>query len=230
MVHRDVTLENLLLTDQKGKIKLCDFGLARKVPAPRSVTRCCGTPLYIAPEVLKHIPYDQSADLWSVGVLTYMLLTGVPPFVGRSEAELYAKIRNGEYCFPQNINVSDAAKEMIRKLLVVEPLQRWTAEEALRSAWFREDASSLCSIDLSMSVLKLKDLRSKFRSVAKAVMKMTPPGDASSSLSPKRTAEEKIPTVPIVFADSEDKEDGAPLDNEALGLPASQTDSVKLIV
>lgn len=222
VVHRDVTLENLLLVkppvvkkednkaetsstmSKKSKIKLCDFGLARRVPAPRSVTRCCGTPLYMSPEVLKHIPYDQTADMWSIGVLVYMLLVGTPPFVASSEKELFSKIRLGEWSFPPasasatNI-ISDSAKELVRKLLVVEPIQRWTAREALGAAWFRQDASSLSSIDLSTSVSKLKDLRSKFRSVAKVVMKLTP---ANSGVSRRGSVEQKREGVVVIEADT----------------------------
>jgi serine/threonine protein kinase len=180
VVHRDVTLDNLLMADateanDKPTVKLCDFGLARRVRVPRSVIRCCGTPLYMAPEVIKHIPYDQSADMWSVGVLLYMLLVGAPPFGGTtSEAELFDQIRNGQWAFPSDCQISDAAKELVEKLLVVEPLQRWTAEEALRSKWFQEEASSLSSIDLSKNLGKLKELRSKFKSVAMAVIMMKP--------------------------------------------------------
>ena len=97
----------------------------------------------MAPEVIKHIPYDQSADMWSIGVLLYMLLVGTPPFAARSEKELFAHIRNGVWAIPEECHVSDAAKELLGKLLVTEPLQRWTAEEALRCKWFQEDAASL---------------------------------------------------------------------------------------
>ena len=266
VVHRDISLENLLLVevdnskesnnagseeDEKKKdiqIRLCDFGLARRVPAPRTVTRCCGTPLFMAPEVCKHIPYDQSADMWSVGVLIYCLLVGVPPFAASNQEQLFHHIRRGEWSFPEGATISDAAKELVRKLLVVEPMQRWTAEEALRASWFQEDASSLSSIDLSHSVSKLKDLRSKFRSVAKAVMKLTPPShdekggivmsvvDKMKQLSPV-VEHHKIKKVnPLFSGDPESKEDGYPGSppvsptNAALGLPTCQTSSVKHIV
>ena len=273
VVHRDVTLENLLLVDAKKrksnkddavKVKLCDFGLARRVPAPRSVTRCCGTPLYMAPEVLKHIPYDQAADMWSVGVLLYMLLVGAPPFAAPSEKELFSKIRRGEWCFPdaKTTTISDAAKELVSKLLVVEPMQRLTAQEALRTSWFQADANSLSSIDLSKSVSKLKDFRSKFKSVAKVVMKLTPsntghhsrrnsvdegagvvvitadttPGEEeveTTAMFPKRGSNRTSILNSLFSQDPEQKEehpDGGKLDNKALGLPASQTASVKHLV
>jgi serine/threonine protein kinase len=131
VVHRDVTLENTVMNDDAKKenkdapaVKLCDFGLARRVPAPRSVTRCCGTPLYMAPEVLKHIPYDQSADMWSLGVLLYMLLVGTPPFAAKTQSELFAKIRLGKWSFPPRLantgGISDAAIELVKNLIVAE--------------------------------------------------------------------------------------------------------------
>ena len=272
VVHRDVTLENLLLVDAKKgnytkgdavKVKLCDFGLARRVPAPRSVTRCCGTPLYMAPEVLKHIPYDQTADMWSVGVLLYMLLVGCPPFAAQSEKELFSKIRRGEWSFPdaKTTTISDAAKELVSKLLVVEPMQRLTAQEALRTSWFGADTKSLSTIDLSTSVFKLKDFRSKFKSLAKNVMKLTPsntghlrrtsvdegagaiiitadttPGEEeveATAMFPKKGANRASILNSLFSQDPEQKEehpDDGKLINKALGLPASQTASVKHLV
>jgi len=273
VVHRDVTLENLLLVDTDNKenairIKLCDFGLARRVPAPRSVTRCCGTPLYMAPEVCKHIPYDQAADMWSIGVLLFMLLTGAPPFAVRSEEELFSKIRLGEWSFPpetaENCHISESAKDLVRKLLVVEPLQRLTAEEALKVSWFHQDATSLSSVDLSKAVVGLKELKSKFKSVAEVMMKFNPgsghhrrrtsencnagvvtieadttPGteevEATATFTKRETPNTLIQNNDLFSQDPESKEDQPPssdktLDNESLGLPSSQTDSVKLLV
>jgi serine/threonine protein kinase len=274
VVHRDVTLDNLLLAttdmtnndndkddnNSKFRIKLCDFGLARRVPAPRSVTRCCGTPHYRAPEILKNIPYDQSADLWSCGVLLYCLLYGIPPFSGATQQELFAKIRRGEYSIPPpnthsvGVEVSDAAQELLRHLLVVEPLQRWTAEEALRANWFQQDTSSLSSIDLSKSVSKLKDLRMKFKTVAKVAALMLSPSPANNSSSNHGDATtdeddaasvrytkddpfqwEKISPIKTKKSHHEEQQENETnpqrlLDNETLGLPACQTNSVKLIV
>ncbi|CAB9520349.1 MAP kinase-activated protein kinase 2 (Fragment) [Seminavis robusta] len=273
VVHRDLSLDNVLMVDAdasqgdtKGDkkstapiVKLCDFGLARRVPAPRSVTRCCGQPLYMAPEVVKHIPYDQSADMWSIGVLLYMLLCGTPPFAAATEKELFAKIRLGKWAFPPHIvntgAISDAAEELVRKLLVPEPLQRWTAEEALRCKWFKEDESSLSSIDLSKSLPKLRDLKSKFKSVAKVVMKLTPtcgPGegykrpsirtpdglvmDAEGHMLGKEVELEAYRATTMFFSEDPEQKVDDPAKmhkvqtNDELGLPGSQTDSAKHIV
>jgi serine/threonine protein kinase len=296
VVHRDVTLENIVMNLDATKenkdapaVKLCDFSLARRVPAPRSVTRCCGSPLYMAPEVLKHIPYDQSADMWSIGVLIYMLLVGTPPFAAKTQSELFAKIRLGKWSFPPRLAnvgaISDAATELVKNLIVAEvsnelgtplvfqsvaliakhdppsdylrvfqPLQRWTAEEALRSPWFKEDASSLSSIDLSMNLPKLKDLKSKFKSVANVVMKLLPsninPGsERTESRHSIRTADGLVldpdgvmlgkevdlaafeATANLLFTvDPEQKDDDPAKALAHLSLPASQEGSAKHVV
>ena len=249
VVHRDVTLDNLLMADDEESrptVKLCDFGLARRVPAPRSVTRCCGTPLYMAPEVIKHIPYDQSADMWSVGVLLFMLLTGVPPFGAQTEKELFDQIRNGQWAIPEDCEISDAATELVNKLLVVEPLQRWTAEEALRCKWLKQDGTSLSTFDLSQSVGKIKEIKAKFKSVAKVVMNLAPnrPSlttttqggllvDATGATLGKEVDLDSFQktTEALFEQDPEQKDDDASRRNkEASALPSSQTNSAKHIV
>lgn len=101
VTHRDLKLENLLLVNP-GKIdyiKIVDFGLARHTIS--SMATVCGTPQYVAPEVIKRDIqfYGKTVDMWSVGVILYILLSGYPPFYDRNEMVMYGKIRNGEYSF-----------------------------------------------------------------------------------------------------------------------------------
>lgn len=185
--HRDLKPQNLLLKrkDDDEDIKIAGFGFACRVHTPQSLTKRCGTPTYVAPEILKNIPYDESADMWSVGVILYVLLSGRPPFVDENQTSLFEKIRIGEYSFdgPEWLNVSEDAKDLIRHLLLVDPSRRWTAKQALQSKWLREDEGSLENIDLSMNLHEMRKRRTqKLKNVAKAIMWMNTLGDSVRGL------------------------------------------------
>jgi serine/threonine protein kinase len=141
VAHRDLKPQNLLLRDRNDptSIVVCDFGFACRVHTPQSLTTRCGTPSYVAPEVLKNAPYDQMADLWSIGVILFVLLCGYPPFVDENHNELFRKIRMSEWKFrgEEWETVSDEAKEVVKGLLVGNPVQRMSAERALQCSWFQ---------------------------------------------------------------------------------------------
>lgn len=139
LVHRDIKPENILFesTDADSPIKLIDFGLARKhskSEAPMSTI--VGTPYYIAPEVLRK-SYNKSCDLWSVGVIAYILLCGYPPFNGNDNREVYKSVQRGIYYFPNADwkHVSSAAKDFVIRLLQTDPRRRMTADQALSHPW-----------------------------------------------------------------------------------------------
>lgn len=148
--HRDLKPENLLCAGGEGKeigvIKIADFGLAKSFEGSSgggnagALTTSCGTPDYVAPEVLRASPYDQCVDLWSVGVITYILLCGFPPFWGEQQGELFDKILTVKYNFPDPewSEVSNKAKDFINKLLVDKPSDRMTATQALQHPWIVE--------------------------------------------------------------------------------------------
>jgi serine/threonine protein kinase len=139
IVHRDLKPENILLqtTDVDSPIKIIDFGMAREhnMDDP-PMTRCLGTPYYIAPEVLRK-NYDRSCDLWSVGIITYILLCGYPPFNGDDNKTIHAAILKEKYRFPVREwkGTSKEARDFIRRLLQVDTRKRMTAEEALCHPW-----------------------------------------------------------------------------------------------
>lgn len=148
IVHRDLKLENLLL-GKKGDIntiKIADFGLAKKY-APGALSTICGTPQYVAPEIIKGgkepYTYGKECDLWSCGVILFILLGGYPPFYDSSEPGLFRKIRAGKY----NMNdpvwdaVSKDAKDLLANLLNVNPAERLTVDQVLRHKWMSEDDS-----------------------------------------------------------------------------------------
>eukprot|EP01116_Phalansterium_solitarium_P005805 TRINITY_DN178_c0_g1_i2.p1 TRINITY_DN178_c0_g1~~TRINITY_DN178_c0_g1_i2.p1 ORF type:complete len:259 (-),score=68.20 TRINITY_DN178_c0_g1_i2:443-1219(-) len=145
VVHRDLKPENLLYVNdhQDSDIKLADFGLSKIVGNSMLLNTACGTPGYVAPEVLKCIGYDKAVDLWSVGVILYILLCGFPPFYDENTSVLFEQIMLGKYQFtaPYWDHVSDSAKDLVRHLLVVDPTKRYTAQEALHHPWIAGNAA-----------------------------------------------------------------------------------------
>jgi serine/threonine protein kinase len=139
VAHRDLKPQNLLLKSNTNPwdIVISDFGFSCRVHQPMSLTTRCGTPSYVAPEVLKNAPYDQSVDMWSIGVITYVLLCGYPPFADQNQSDLFRRIRMSNWKFrgEEWDNISDDAKDFIRGLLVANPIQRLTATKALQCKW-----------------------------------------------------------------------------------------------
>lgn len=141
IVHRDIKPENLLYTKDTdaGILKLTDFGFAKEVKG--TLQTPCYTPYYVAPEVLGPESYDLSCDLWSIGVITYILLCGYPPFYSTGGAPISPgmkkRIRQGQYTFPEAEwgNVSSEAKDLIRHLLKTDPDARLKIGEVLKHPW-----------------------------------------------------------------------------------------------
>ena len=133
-------------------IKLADFGFAKKVTGENSLSTLCGTAQYVAPEILDFQVegYDERCDMWSVGVVTYILLGGYAPFEGPPD-ELAQFIIRGDYEFHDKYwaDISQPAKDMISSMLQVLPGLRMTAEEALHCEWMAMDAEALATKDLS---------------------------------------------------------------------------------
>jgi len=138
IAHRDLKPENLLL--KKGDdthVMISDFGLSRILGEDSLMSTACGTPYYVAPEILKANPYTKDVDMWSIGVITYFLLAGFPPFMGDNLPEIVEQIVNADYSFPSPYwdEVSTEAKDFVKKLLVVEPEKRLTADQCLAHPW-----------------------------------------------------------------------------------------------
>lgn len=139
IAHRDLKPENLLCDGDGDNmtIKIADFGLSKIFGDGEMLETSCGTPDYVAPEVLTGSAYDNAVDMWSVGVITYILLCGFPPFYAPSQNVLFEKILSADYDFPDPewTHVSDAAKNFIRHLIIKDPENRYTAEKALEDPW-----------------------------------------------------------------------------------------------
>mmetsp|Transcript_32476 Transcript_32476/g.68302 ORF Transcript_32476/g.68302 Transcript_32476/m.68302 type:complete len:346 (-) Transcript_32476:253-1290(-) len=176
VAHRDLKPENLLLRTEENdsEIKIADFGFAKKVLTPNSLTTQCGTPGYVAPEILEGVAYDTKSDMWSLGVIVYILLGGYPPFIEQNQRELFRKIRKGQYEFHEEYwgAVSDDAKDLISCLLTVQPSKRLSADQALKHKWMTKDANLLAEKDLgtNLSELRKYNAKRKFKAAVNAVM------------------------------------------------------------
>jgi len=176
IAHRDLKPENLLLTspDDDGSIKIADLGFARQVKGSASLTTQCGTPGYVAPEILKGEPYGKAVDMWSCGVITYILLGGYPPFHDEKQSNLFKKIKVGEYQFHPEYwsSVSTEAKDLISQLLTVDVNKRITADKACDHPWIHVDDHVLRDKNLGANLTELRrfNARRKFRAGVKAIV------------------------------------------------------------
>lgn len=153
------------LQDDDSHIRVADFGFARRVHAPNCLTSRCGSPTFVAPEILKNIPHDQRADLWSVGVIIYLLLVGYPPFAKETTTELFTQIRTCDWKFYKDDweNISPDARDLIQNLLVADPERRWSASKALECAWLKGKNPIDNGLDLTSSLKSLRDKRERLR-------------------------------------------------------------------
>lgn len=176
VAHRDLKPENLLLLSEHDdtSVKIADFGFAKKVYERNSLSTQCGTPGYVAPEILEGTPYDERADMWSVGVILYILLGGYPPFIESTQRDLFRKIRRGEYEFHEEYwgTVSSEAKQLISSLLTVDVNDRLTADEALENPWIMGDDAKLAKKDLGPNLQKFRNFNAKrkFRAAVSTII------------------------------------------------------------
>lgn len=145
IVHRDLKPENLLYEteDEDARLMISDFGLSRAVEDGIMDT-ACGTPGYVAPEVLKQKPYGPAVDCWSIGVIAYILLCGYPPFYDEDDSNLFAQIMDAEYEFdsPYWDEISESAKDLVGHLMELDPVKRFTCKEALIHPWISGETAS----------------------------------------------------------------------------------------
>jgi len=136
IVHRDLKPENLLLKSKNSdsEIKIADFGFAKQAQNDHSLSTMCGTPGYVAPEILRKEKYGTKADMWSMGVIIFIMLGGYPPFYAETPRQLLRLSKAGKFDFDPEYwgEISDGVKDMISSLLVTSPEKRLSADEALK--------------------------------------------------------------------------------------------------
>lgn len=130
IAHRDIKLDNILIEEKTNMIKIIDFGFSVIQNPTQKLKIFCGTPSYMAPEIVQKKEYDGKAvDMWALGVLLFAMLTGTFPFRGISEQDLYYKIQRGQFKVPDSVNKD--AKRIIYRLLEVDYKRRMTAREVI---------------------------------------------------------------------------------------------------
>ncbi|XP_036790064.1 calcium/calmodulin-dependent protein kinase type II delta 2 chain isoform X7 [Oncorhynchus mykiss] len=193
IVHRDLKPENLLLASKlKGAaVKLADFGLAIEVQGDQQAWfGFAGTPGYLSPEVLRKDPYGKPVDMWACGVILYILLVGYPPFWDEDQHRLYQQIKAGAYDFPSPEwdTVTPDAKDLINKMLTINPAKRITTAEALKHPWIcqRSTVASMMHRQETVECLKKFNARRKLKGAILTTLLVTKNFSAVKSLLNKK--------------------------------------------
>uniref|UniRef100_A0A8C8HP15 Calcium/calmodulin-dependent protein kinase type IV n=1 Tax=Oncorhynchus tshawytscha TaxID=74940 RepID=A0A8C8HP15_ONCTS len=168
VVHRDLKPENLLYADLSldAPLKIADFGLSKIIDEQVTMKTVCGTPGYCAPEILRGNAYGPEVDMWSVGVILYILLCGFEPFFDpRGDQYMYSRILNCDYEFvsPWWDEVSLNAKDLVSKLIVQDPHKRLTVKEALEHPWVLGKAARFSHMDTTQRKLQEFNARRKLK-------------------------------------------------------------------
>uniref|UniRef100_A0A5B6ZFU8 Protein kinase domain-containing protein n=1 Tax=Davidia involucrata TaxID=16924 RepID=A0A5B6ZFU8_DAVIN len=136
VAHRDIKPDNILF-DEWNRLKLADFGSAECFREGELMSGIVGTPYYVAPEVVAGREYNEKVDVWSAGVILYIMLAGIPPFYGDSATEIFEAVLRANLRFPPRVfhSVSPVAKDLLRRMLCKDVSKRFTAEQVLRHPW-----------------------------------------------------------------------------------------------
>jgi calcium-dependent protein kinase len=172
IIHRDLKPENILIESEEEAnkefftVKIIDFGTSGKLKSGEMFNLTVGTPLYVSPEVLKN-KYNEKCDMWSCGVIMYMMLSGNPPFKGDNDEEIYQAVKEGKYNFDDEKwdTISGEAKDLIKNLLIKDMNKRYSAKKALSHPWIAKHRrnKALDKNKLNEVVINLKNYSAKLK-------------------------------------------------------------------
>ncbi|XP_016385679.1 myosin light chain kinase, smooth muscle-like [Sinocyclocheilus rhinocerous] len=208
VIHLDLKPENIVCVDRTGiQIKIIDFGLASKLDPNTPLKVMHGTPEFVAPEVINFEPVCLATDMWSIGVICYILLSGESPFQGESEAETLTLVTAAQWEFDEESfeDITDLAKDFISSLLSKDVRRRMPCEEALAHSWLAYtcvDNSNSTTKNLSKDKMKKFLTRQKWKKTGKALlalkrMAMLSKPEASASLSPVDETEQALQSLEL---------------------------------
>ncbi|XP_026217034.1 serine/threonine-protein kinase 17A [Anabas testudineus] len=181
IVHLDLKPQNILLTSSSplGDIKIVDFGLSRMICSHQELREIMGTPEYVAPEILNYEPISTATDMWSIGVLAYVMLTGISPFVGEDKQETFLNISqlNVSYTEEEVLQLDQAALSFIQMLLRKRPQDRATAEQCLKHPWLK---SSDCQDTQTVEEIVLVKDKEASSTTSSSTSSPEPPSSATT--------------------------------------------------
>uniref|UniRef100_A0AAR2J2Y9 Myosin light chain kinase, smooth muscle n=1 Tax=Pygocentrus nattereri TaxID=42514 RepID=A0AAR2J2Y9_PYGNA len=172
IVHLDLKPENIMCVNKTGsKIKLIDFGLARRLENAGSLKVLFGTPEFVAPEVINYEAISYPTDMWSIGVICYILVSGLSPFMGDNDNETLANVTSATWDFEDEAfdEISDEAKDFISNLLKKDKSARLTCEQCFQHPWLKQDTKNMEAKKLSKERMKKYILRRKWQKTGHAV-------------------------------------------------------------
>ncbi|KAK2583310.1 hypothetical protein KPH14_009312 [Odynerus spinipes] len=203
VAHLDIKPQNLVLTGDfpDCDVKLCDFGISRYISHGADIREILGTPDYVAPEVLNYEPISLATDMWSVGVLLYVLLTGCSPFGGDTKQETFCNISRCRLDFPDDLfeDVSEEARDLMRKLMVKDPSERLTVTECLQHSWFAMFDDPVPPLSLALPSTEDSNLKSTTTKMTSTTTTTTisQQEEPSSNKITTSTSEEKKTTISV---------------------------------
>ncbi|XP_039503094.1 myosin light chain kinase, smooth muscle isoform X2 [Pimephales promelas] len=172
IVHLDLKPENIMCVNKTGsKIKLIDFGLARRLENAGSLKVLFGTPEFVAPEVINYEAISYTTDMWSIGVICYILVSGLSPFMGDNDIETLSNVTSATWDFEDDAfdEISDEAKDFISNLLKKDMKARLTCDQCFQHPWLKQDTSIMEAKKLSKERMKKYILRRKWQKTGHAV-------------------------------------------------------------
>ncbi|XP_066521662.1 myosin light chain kinase, smooth muscle [Hoplias malabaricus] len=217
IVHLDLKPENIMCVNKTGsKIKLIDFGLARRLEDSGSLKVLFGTPEFVAPEVINYEAISYPTDMWSIGVICYILVSGLSPFMGDNDNETLANVTSATWDFEDEAfdEISEQAKDFISSLLKKDMKARLTCAQCLEHTWLKQDTKNMEAKQLSKERMKKYILRRRWQKTGNAVRAISRFSSMGmlAGIGPKKspTEDNKLEVAPAPFLESAEDENETP--------------------